>query len=292
MSKFCYVVSFHGSDINRTVRCTVDSSSFQINRMSTNTYSAEEIVKILETRNAFDEDLYHEAVKIYTDIIDTWDARRSHESKSKLYTNRARVFTELNKNDEAIRDCHCATNLDPSNASAFILAAECYITQNKLKRAVRQLEEAAKQNTSLLDIKILMKRAGNALYKAGELQGAYDTYTKALNIPLESVDTDSELYGNRATVLFYLKRYTEALEDCDKAIEINPRYCKIYLKKADIYAEMKVFDEAIVNFNLAITTNPNNPGKNIFTGVSLQSSLFSVSTFLFLIITRCSSQST
>ena len=53
-----------------------------------------------------------------------------------------------------------------------------------------------KHNTSLFDIKILMKRAGNALYKTGELQDAYNTYTKALDIPLESVLTDSELYGN------------------------------------------------------------------------------------------------
>jgi tetratricopeptide (TPR) repeat protein len=147
--------------------------------MSVNKYTIDE--KIFKAYRALKEERYLEAIELYTSIIDTCDARYSHKSKSKLYTNRARAFAKMNKNDEAIRNCQYAIMLDSSNTAAIILAVECYNVQNKY-------------------------------------------------IPLESVLTNSELHGNRATVLFYMKRYVDTLDNCDREIDINPRYFKIYTK--------------------------------------------------------------
>jgi DnaJ family protein C protein 7 len=44
------------------------------------------------------------------------------------------------------------------------------------------------------------KEAGNAAFRAGRLQEAYDTYTKALAIDPLNSSTNSKLFCNRATV--------------------------------------------------------------------------------------------
>jgi len=45
-----------------------------------------------------------------------------------------------------------------------------------------------------------MKEQGNAAFRSGRLQEAYDLYTQALNIDPNNVYTNSKLYANRATV--------------------------------------------------------------------------------------------
>jgi len=44
------------------------------------------------------------------------------------------------------------------------------------------------------------KEAGNAAFRAGRLQEAYDLYSKALQIDPHNNSTNSKLYCNRATV--------------------------------------------------------------------------------------------
>lgn len=44
------------------------------------------------------------------------------------------------------------------------------------------------------------KEEGNAAFKAGNSQQAYDLYTEALQIDPNNVFTNSKLYFNRATV--------------------------------------------------------------------------------------------
>ena len=44
------------------------------------------------------------------------------------------------------------------------------------------------------------KEAGNAAFRSGHLQEAFDLYSKALEIDPRNVSTNSKLYCNRATV--------------------------------------------------------------------------------------------
>jgi len=46
-----------------------------------------------------------------------------------------------------------------------------------------------------------------------------------------------------------LKKYQEALNDCNKAIELNPEYAKAYLRRGDIKMELKDFDGATRDYH-------------------------------------------
>ena len=53
-----------------------------------------------------------------------------------------------------------------------------------------------------------------------------------------------------------MKRYPEALEDFDRAIELNPKFDWAIAHRGDIYRIMKRYPEALEDFDRAIELNP------------------------------------
>jgi tetratricopeptide (TPR) repeat protein len=53
------------------------------------------------------------------------------------------------------------------------------------------------------------------------------------------------VYGNRGNVYKLMKRFDEAIADYTYAINLNPRYAKVYYSRALVYLETKQYDEAI-----------------------------------------------
>lgn len=76
-----------------------------------------------------------------------------------------------------------------------------------------------------------LKNDGNVHFKAAEYKEAIDKYTEALDICPEVYANDrSILYSNRAAAHKYLESRDEAIQDCTKAIELNPNYLKAYIR--------------------------------------------------------------
>lgn len=55
-----------------------------------------------------------------------------------------------------------------------------------------------------------------------------------------------------------LKRYNEAIQCFDKAIEIDPNYSDAYYCKAITFKDMKKYGEAMKCYNKAIELDPKN----------------------------------
>jgi len=53
-----------------------------------------------------------------------------------------------------------------------------------------------------------------------------------------------------------LKKFQEALTDCNKAIELNKDYAKAYLRRGDIKMELKDFDGATRDYHQANELDP------------------------------------
>ena len=54
--------------------------------------------------------------------------------------------------------------------------------------------------------------------------------SEALAIDPHNRSTNAKLYFNRATVAAKLKRTSESIADCDKALELDPSYTKALLR--------------------------------------------------------------
>ena len=80
-----------------------------------------------------------------------------------------------------------------------------------------------------------LKEKGNDEFKKGNHQAAYDLYTEAIKNATDSEEDTKGLhliYSNRAATLLSMERFEEALKDCDRVIQLEPKFMKGYLRKS------------------------------------------------------------
>ncbi|KAG0483559.1 hypothetical protein HPP92_011643 [Vanilla planifolia] len=82
---------------------------------------------------------------------------------------------------------------------------------------------------------------------------AVDLYTCAIAL----CDNNAVYYSNRAAAYTQLEKYTEAVEDCLKSIEIDPGYSKAYSRLGLAYYNQGNYSEALdKGFLRALQLNP------------------------------------
>ena len=54
--------------------------------------------------------------------------------------------------------------------------------------------------------------------------------------------------------------YDQAVNDCTKAIELDPNYVKAYLRRAHAYTLMEKHQEAVWDYDKAKSLDPENKG--------------------------------
>jgi len=100
------------------------------------------------------------------------------------------------------------------------------------------------------------KEKGNAAFKAGKNQEAVSQYTIGIDLDPQNKTLSSTLYANRAAAYMKLKKFTEALADCNKAIALNENYAKAYLRRGEVRMELDDYEEATRDFNRADQLDP------------------------------------
>ncbi|KAJ8034613.1 Mitochondrial import receptor subunit TOM70 [Holothuria leucospilota] len=80
------------------------------------------------------------------------------------------------------------------------------------------------------------KSKGNKFFKAQQYEKAIKFYTEAIEIsPPENKQDLSTFFQNRAAAQEQLKNYKEVIEDCSKALDLNPKYVKALFRRAKAY---------------------------------------------------------
>lgn len=144
---------------------------------------------------------------------------------------RGRVMYIDGDNTTAINHFQEALRLDPDKTLA-----------RTLFRKTRALEAA--------------KTAGNASFKAGKMAEADVKYTEALAIDEQNKGTNAKLYSNRATCRLRLKRYEDALSDCEASLRLDPGYQKPLITRAKVNIALEKYQVAIDDLNAALEQNP------------------------------------
>ncbi|THH15972.1 hypothetical protein EW146_g4600 [Bondarzewia mesenterica] len=97
-----------------------------------------------------------------------------------------------------------------------------------------------------------LKVEGNALFSAQEFKAAGEKYTQAIALDRQN----AVLYSNRAACNLALKAYLEAIEDSEKATELDPSYSKAWARLASAQDALEVLGPAIKSWHRAIDTLP------------------------------------
>lgn len=159
-----------------------------------------------------------------------------------------------------------SSNLDYLHARglALLYNGQPDIAKKTLMEGLRLDPDNVKCRTTVKKLKAQeeAKEKGNTEFKAGNHEAALKSYSDSIEIDPNNKTICSMLYYNRASVYMKMKKYKEALEDCNKAIELNETYAKAYVKRADIRIEMEEFDEAVKDLKQAKQIDPHYAGLN------------------------------
>uniref|UniRef100_A0A1B6CG96 Uncharacterized protein n=1 Tax=Clastoptera arizonana TaxID=38151 RepID=A0A1B6CG96_9HEMI len=103
-----------------------------------------------------------------------------------------------------------------------------------------------------------IKLDGNEKFKSEKYEESKILYTEALKVcPLKFAKERSILHSNRAAAKLKLDMKESALKDCTKAIELDERYKKAIVRRAQIYESLEKLDEALADYKKAFDLDPN-----------------------------------
>ncbi|KAK4747102.1 hypothetical protein SAY87_026139 [Trapa incisa] len=105
-----------------------------------------------------------------------------------------------------------------------------------------------------------LKEEGNRLFQKHDHEGAMLKYEKALKLlPSNHIDV-AYLRSNMAACYMQLGlgEYPRAINECNLALEVSPRYSKAFLKRAKCYEALNRLDLALRDVNNVLSMEPSN----------------------------------
>ncbi|KAJ8467330.1 hypothetical protein OPV22_029882 [Ensete ventricosum] len=132
---------------------------------------------------------------------------------------------------------------------------------NRIAKATQMFDEAwiemgssQSQVMNLSNLAEIFKSKGNDCIRMKLYSEAIELYTCAIAICEKAI-----YYSNRAAAYTNVKKYSEAIEDCLKSIEIDPNYSKAYSRLGSAYFAQENYRDALEKGYLrALELDPNN----------------------------------
>ena len=202
------------------------------------------------------------------------------EEQSKKLLNEASSFKELQK--IYIQACLELCKFQPiieyinNNVSSYTkskdeefnyLLAKAYYFKGDYDSAKREINNLIRQGFNddkyaklkkHIDNINNAKLKANTFFKNNNYDQAISEYTKLLEFDPENKNFMSIILTNRALCLKKQGKNMEALKDVDQAIQYNPNYSTAYIRRALIYEELKMFDDAKSDLSKAKELDPSN----------------------------------
>eukprot|EP00039_Didymoeca_costata_P033680 m.43628 g.43628 ORF g.43628 m.43628 type:complete len:377 (+) comp9989_c0_seq1:45-1175(+) len=76
------------------------------------------------------------------------------------------------------------------------------------------------------------KEQGNQAFKERKFEEALKHYSEAIKLcPQGNKDERATFYGNRSAAYFHLQKYDECVCDCEKALQLKPKYKKVAVRQ-------------------------------------------------------------
>ena len=105
-----------------------------------------------------------------------------------------------------------------------------------------------------------VKNKANELFKQKKYEEAIEEYTKVLEFDPANKKFNSLILANRALCYQKLNKHKEALRDSNLSVKLNPYYARGYVKRGNVYMELKMYDDAKLDFQKAKELDPSVSG--------------------------------
>jgi len=232
----------------------------------------------LEANNLYKNKQFDEATQKYL------EAAALDPTNMVYHSNIGAVYFEKQEYQKSIESCIKAIEIGNENRADFKLKARalqrvgnCYykmnelenaieyynkslieeqnrVTYDALKKAERELEEKKLKDYINPELSDKARNEGNEFFKKGNYPEAVKSYGEAI----KRNPGDKVPYTNRATAYIKLGAIPDAIRDCDKAIELDNKYVKAYIKKAHAHNLARDHLKALETYQKALDLDPSN----------------------------------
>ncbi|XP_069676351.1 stress-induced-phosphoprotein 1 [Periplaneta americana] len=227
---------------------------------------------------AYKKKNFEEALKHYNKAIEL-------DSSDITYLNNiAAVYFEQKEYQKCIEQCEKAIEVGRENRADFKLIAKAFTrignAHKKLGdlRSAKTAYEKSMSEFRTPEIKALLsevekkikeeerkayidpvkaeeeKEKGNELFKNGDYATAMKHYTEAI----KRNPDDPKYYSNRAACYTKLAAFDLGLKDCEKCVELDPKFIKGWIRKGKILQGMQQHSKAISAYQKALELDSTN----------------------------------
>ena len=215
---------------------------------------------------------FNEALKLYQ------EASQINSQEVTYNLNLAACYHELKDYDKAIEQCQIVINntfnfqkkakalgrlgfayQEKGDFAKAIEAFENSLVEHKdqrIKEALRTAERLKKEKEELEyldnDKAEEANNRGNEKYKKHDFVEALKDYTEAVKRNPKS----PKYFSNRAACYIKLLSFTEALYDCEKALELDPTFLRAHQRFCNVQVMMKRYHKAMTSYEHAIKLYP------------------------------------
>ncbi|KAF7145903.1 hypothetical protein RHSIM_Rhsim04G0074200 [Rhododendron simsii] len=191
------------------------------------------------------------------------------DSSPQFTACKAEAFLKLHKLENADSSLSSITKLQPyptscSRTKFFGMLSEAYVLYvraqvdmafGRFENAVAAAEKACLIDFSNIEIAMLLNNVklvirarsqGKDLFNSGRFSDACTAYGEGLKYDL----SNSVLYCNRAVCWSKLELWDESVEDCNRALKIQPNYTKALLRRAVSNAKLEHWAQAVRDYEI------------------------------------------
>jgi tetratricopeptide (TPR) repeat protein len=136
----------------------------------------------------------------------------------------------------------------PQDPNGYCYRGICHERLEQLPQALADLDRAISLQANQ---SVFHHARGRTRQKLGDLPGALADFNLTINCKPRSA-----VYDDRAEVHRCLGNHLEALQDCDRAIELNPKFINAYFRRGLIYTELGDLELAVVDYTRTIDLEP------------------------------------
>ena len=227
------------------------------------------IEKIIEDeqkmREKINEQKFDEAEEICKKLIE------KVSDFSDLKKNYIKILIENVKLKDALAYIDKAINFEDKMKDPefdYLIALTLYF-EGEYEKAKKQINLMKQKNNFNEQTEQLLKKVNeiegiknkaNEIFKQKKYEEAIEEYTKILEFDPQNKKFNSLILANRALCYQKLKKNTEALRDSNQSVKLNPYYARGYVKRGNVYMELKMFDDARADFQKAKELDPSVSG--------------------------------
>ena len=155
--------------------------------------------------------------------------------------------------DQVISDTIGLEPIRKQNSDEILLPTDCHEDTEDKEHVMEEKEYSEVELISIREKALDLKNEGNNLYKSEDYQGAKDVYSRAILLCRKQLnDLRSILHANRAACHFSEAEYQKTEDDCSIAIELNPKYLKAILRRAQVREKLDKLSPALEDYKTVL----------------------------------------